>query len=129
MTITVSKQSAVLEKRDNAFSTKDKPGSNVRRKHLTTNRPISTKVKLFERDAILEDTLINNHTTITRPLTRREVEILQLIVSGRTNREIARILYRTERIIEYNRSRLMRKLGTHNAAELVKRAIAMGIVS
>ena len=125
----MSKQSAVLERQENASSNKHKLSSNAQGKHLTSNRPISTKVKLFERDAILEDALINNHTTNTKPLTRREAQILQLIVSGRTNREIARILYRTERTIEYNRSRLMRKLGAHNAAELVKRAITMGIVS
>ena len=59
----------------------------------------------------------------------RETEILQLIVSGKTNKKIAQVLYRTERTVEYHRNRLMRKLGAKTAADLVKRAITMGIIS
>ena len=75
----------------------------------------------------LEDTLVNN-TIISERLTKREAEILQLVVSGKTNKEIARMVCRTQRTIEYHRNRLMRKLDAHNAADLVKRAIAMGVV-
>ena len=50
------------------------------------------------------------------------------VLDGKTNKEIAQLLYRTERTIEYHRNRLMRKLGTHNIVELIKRAIEMGIV-
>lgn len=85
-------------------------------------------VKLPEMDEFLEDTLVNNNIEISELLTRREAEILQFIVSGRTNKEIGRILCRTERTVEYHRNRLMHKFGAHNAADLVKRAIAMGIV-
>ena len=78
-------------------------------------------------DRFLEDTLVNN-TIISERLTKREAEILQLVVSGKTNKEIARMVCRTQRTIEYHRNRLMRKLDAHNAAELVKRAIAIGVV-
>ena len=61
-------------------------------------------------------------------LTSREAQVLQLIVSGKSNKEIARMIFRTERTVEYHRNRLMHKIGAHNAAELVKRAIAMGFV-
>jgi DNA-binding CsgD family transcriptional regulator len=77
-------------------------------------------------DELLERTLTN--INIAEPLTKREAEILQLIVSGKTNKEIARILSRTERTVEYHRNRLMRKVGAHSAADLVKRTIAMGIM-
>lgn len=88
---------------------------------------VITNVKLPEMDELLEETLVNNTNTV-KPLTRREAQILQLIVSGRTNKEIARILCRTKRTVEYHRNRLMHKLNAHNAAELVKHAIGMGIV-
>ncbi len=77
-------------------------------------------------DELLEDMLANIRAA--EHLTKREAEILKLIVSGNTNKKIARKLYRTERTVEYHRNRLMRKLGAHNAADLVKRAIAMEIV-
>ena len=73
----------------------------------------------------MEGTL--NNIGIGEPLTKREAEILRLIVAGKTNKEIARIFCRAERTIEYHRNRLMRKLGVHNAAGLVKRAVAMSI--
>ena len=62
------------------------------------------------------------------PLTKREGEILRLIVSGQTNKQIARHLSRSERTVEYHRNRLMRKVGAHNAAQLVKGAMVMGLV-
>jgi DNA-binding CsgD family transcriptional regulator len=62
------------------------------------------------------------------PLTKREGEILRLIVSGQTNKQIAHQLSRSERTVEYHRNRLMRKVGAHNAAQLVKGAMVMGLV-
>lgn len=87
----------------------------------------ATSVRILETDQLLEDTLVNNNTEISEPLTKREAEILHFIVAGKTNKQIARMLCRTERTVEYHRNRLMRKLNAHSAADLVKRAIAMGI--
>lgn len=97
-------------------------------KHSINNtRRFGKTVKPPEMDELLEDTLVNA-TGIGKPLTRREAEILKLIISGKTNKEIARRFCRTERTIEYHRNRLMRKFDAHNAAELVKRALVMGMV-
>jgi len=83
--------------------------------------------KLPKADEHLEKTLVQKTHTASL-LTKRESEILELIVAGNTNKEIARQLCRNERTIEYHRNRLMRKLNAHNAADLVKRAIIMGIL-
>lgn len=77
--------------------------------------------KLLEKNLIFD---ISNNA----PLTKREEEILRLIVSGQTNKQIARQLSRSERTVEYHRNRLMQKLGAHNAAQLVKGAMVMGLV-
>ncbi len=78
-------------------------------------------------DTLLENTVVfNAENGVT--LTRREREILRLIVGGETNKEIAKRLSRSERTIEFHRNRLMRKMSAHNAAELVRRAIVLGIV-
>jgi len=94
--------------------------------HSGVNQISAADVKLPTIDDILEDALVG-----IRPaehLTERETEILKLIVRGNTNKKIAQKLYRAERTVEYHRNRLMRKLGAHNAADLVRRAIAMGVV-
>jgi DNA-binding NarL/FixJ family response regulator len=80
-----------------------------------------------EIDKLLENTLVYN-INIGRSLTTRQAEILQLIVSGKTNKEIGRMLSRTERTVEYHRNNIYRRLGAHNAAELVRIAIALGII-
>jgi len=79
-----------------------------------------------EKDELLENTLYN--IRVSNSLTRRETEILNLIVAGNTNKEISQKISRTERTIEYHRNRLMHKLGSKTAADLVKRAITMGII-
>ncbi|HDZ68869.1 MAG TPA: response regulator transcription factor [Phycisphaerales bacterium] len=78
-------------------------------------------------DELLENTL-GDTINITEPLTSREAEILQSIIAGKTNKQIARKLCRSERTVEYHRNRLMRKLNAKTAADLVKRAIATGIM-
>ncbi len=62
------------------------------------------------------------------PLTRSEKRVLQLIVDGRSNKEIADLLHRSIRTIEVHRSRLMRKIGAENLVDLLKRAATMGLV-
>jgi len=83
-------------------------------------------LKRPQADRHLENTLVDN-IGISEPLTRREVQILRSILAGKTNKQIALMLSRSRRTIEYHRNRLMRKLNAHNTVELVKRAVAMGI--
>jgi two-component system, NarL family, response regulator NreC len=62
-------------------------------------------------------------------LTSREREVLQLIVEGHTNREIATHLHLSEKTIEKHRGHLMAKLQTHDIAGLVRFAIKHGLVT
>jgi FixJ family two-component response regulator len=57
-------------------------------------------------------------------LTPKEREVLDQIVAGRTNREIADQLGLSVRAVEDRRARLMRKLGVNSLAGLV--AVATG---
>jgi len=68
----------------------------------------------------------------TDPLSRlsdREREVLVLIASGRSNKEIASALGIGVRTIETHRERIMRKLEIRSVAGLTKFAIANGLVS
>jgi len=60
-------------------------------------------------------------------LSRREREVLRLIASGKTNREIAEELCISLKTVETHRTRIMQKLDLHNTADLVRYAIKSGI--
>lgn len=53
-------------------------------------------------------------------LTPREREVMDLVVSGRHNREIAVLLDISVRTVEVHKARLMTKLGAGNVADLVR---------
>ena len=62
-------------------------------------------------------------------LTTRELEVLQLIVHGKSNKEIATVLGVSANTVAVHRANIMQALGMHNTAELVVYAIREGLVS
>lgn len=62
-------------------------------------------------------------------LTTRELEVLQLIVHGKSNKEIAVVLGVSANTVAVHRANLMQTLGIHNTAELVVYAIRNGLAS
>jgi DNA-binding NarL/FixJ family response regulator len=62
-------------------------------------------------------------------LTTRELEVLQLIVHGKSNKEIAVVLGVSVNTVAVHRANLMQTLGIHNTAELVVYAIRNGLAS
>ena len=62
-------------------------------------------------------------------LTARELEILQLIVDGRSNKEIAGQLNLSANTVAVHRANMMDALGIHKTAELVVYAIRNGLVN
>jgi DNA-binding NarL/FixJ family response regulator len=62
-------------------------------------------------------------------LTRRELEILQLIVEGKSNRQIADQLRLSANTVGVHRANIMNALGIHKTAELVVYAIQNGLVN
>jgi DNA-binding NarL/FixJ family response regulator len=62
-------------------------------------------------------------------LTPRELEVLQLIVSGKSNKEIASQLELSVNTVAVHRANIMDTLGIHKTAELVVYAIRHGLVS
>ncbi|NLW60146.1 MAG: response regulator transcription factor [Firmicutes bacterium] len=63
-----------------------------------------------------------------RNLTPREIELLQLIVKGYKNREIAERLMIALKTVENHRANIMKKLNVTNTAELIVTAVKEGIV-
>ncbi|HEY6128130.1 MAG TPA: response regulator transcription factor [Candidatus Acidoferrum sp.] len=62
-------------------------------------------------------------------LTTRELEILQHIVAGKSNKEIASDLNLSVNTVSVHRANIMDRLGIHKTAELVVYAIRNGLVN
>jgi DNA-binding NarL/FixJ family response regulator len=62
-------------------------------------------------------------------LTARELEVLQLIAMGKSNKEIASDLDLSVNTIAVHRANIMNALGLHKTAELVVYAIRNGLVN
>jgi DNA-binding NarL/FixJ family response regulator len=60
-------------------------------------------------------------------LTPREREVLQLLAEGHTTPEIARIIHRSPETVRSHRLQIMRKLGLHSTAELIRFALEHGL--
>ena len=54
--------------------------------------------------------------------------MFQLIAEGRSNKEIAALLFISADAVETHRSHIMEKLGLHSATEVVLYAVHRGIV-
>ncbi|MGC1903004.1 MAG: response regulator transcription factor [Candidatus Acidiferrum sp.] len=81
-------------------------------------------------EAIVESRLRKKSTEAsgTGRLTGRQVEVLRLIVGGKTATEIGFALGMSAKTVETHRTNMMRRSGTHSAAELVRYALRNKIV-
>jgi len=62
-------------------------------------------------------------------LTQRELEVLKMIVDGKSNKEIATELGLSANTVAVHRANIMNTLGIHKTAELVVYAIRAGLVN
>ncbi|MEM6734883.1 MAG: response regulator transcription factor [Bacteroidota bacterium] len=91
--------------------------------------------KYFSREVI--DTAINSYREIKHEqkkkeevqLTKRELEVLIDISNGLKNQEIAQRLFITEKTVEAHRGNVMKKLQARNMAELIKKAMTLGLLN
>ena len=93
-------------------------------KTFFTGRLTSSMAESFIQMADTQDGLIPG-----TPLTQREVEIMQLLAEGRSNKEVAAALGIGLKTVETHRMNLMAKLGLHSVVDLVRYAIRNGIVA
>jgi predicted ATPase/DNA-binding CsgD family transcriptional regulator len=61
-------------------------------------------------------------------LTRREMEVLRLVVAGRSDREIAGALFISHRTVNAHVAHIFDKLGVNSRAEVAARAVRIGLV-
>lgn len=70
-------------------------------------------------------------STAVRPreLTKREIEIVQLVAQGCRNREVAEKLGIKVKTVETHRANIMNKLALRNIAHLIRYAIQKGLIT
>ena len=92
---------------------------------------IATIRDALARDRALRPARIERERIAKRlaTLTERERQVLEHIVAGRLNKQIAADLGTVEKTIKYHRANLMRKMGVRVVADLVKLAERAGIGS
>lgn len=83
----------------------------------------------LEQDARARRIEAQNSTVAVRfsRLTEREQEVMNLVVAGRSNKEIAQKLQCSHRTVEVHRSRLMAKMEAHTLPDLVSMAAVCGL--
>ena len=60
--------------------------------------------------------------------TKRELEIIKIIYSGKTNKEIAAYLNVSLKTIDFNKARIYKKTGTYTSVGIVVFALAKGLL-
>ncbi|HBG19738.1 MAG TPA: DNA-binding response regulator [Desulfobulbaceae bacterium] len=71
----------------------------------------------------------NDKKSPFQELTRREKEILQLVVKGFTSKKMAEHLHLSQRTIDHHRSNLLRKFNRKNSVDLVNYAVRNGFIT
>lgn len=77
---------------------------------------------------LLESEARQREEEASDPLSEREREVLRLLALGHTNQEIAKLLYISVRTAESHRAHIMQKLRLATRAELVRYALAHGLL-
>jgi two-component system response regulator NreC len=87
----------------------------------------STLARFLVKDVL--DRPASVSTGAAEELTPREREVLTYIAEGFTNREIAEALVISVKTVDRHRENIIQKLNLHSGIELVKYAIARGLIS
>jgi DNA-binding NarL/FixJ family response regulator len=94
---------------------------------------LSTAIRKVAAGETVFDPKVEQKTALrgerSNALTQRELEVLQMIVDGKSNKEIATALDLSANTVAVHRANIMNTLGIHKTAELVVYAIRAGLVN
>lgn len=61
-------------------------------------------------------------------LTKREAEVLALVLDGKSSREVAAALYCSKRTVDFHLARIYDKLQVSNRVQAMRRATVLGLL-
>lgn len=85
--------------------------------------------KLIFEDFYTVEKSKNPKKTLPNQLTKREMEVLALVASGKANKEIAEALFISVKTVETHKTHILIKLGLNNNSELIRYALKNNIIS
>jgi DNA-binding CsgD family transcriptional regulator len=69
----------------------------------------------------------SQHRSIVN-LTKREAEVLSMVLKGQSSREVATALFCSKRTVDFHLSRIYEKLQVSNRVQAMRRATMLGLV-
>ena len=91
-------------------------------------RPVDKEALKATVRAVMRENTVGG-TLAGSPLTGGEITVLKLIIADKTNSEMAHLLGRSVRTIEWRRANIMKKLGVESLVGLIRRSAELGIVN
>ena len=91
--------------------------------------PSITAKVVTEFSRISKPAIRNKDDVMTDPLSPREIEILKLVATGASNREIAKMLVITEGTVKNHLSSILSKLGVRDRMQAILKAKEYGIIT
>ena len=89
---------------------------------------LDTIERVIEASSSDENTVTNAEAdALLSNLSKREMEVLSLLVQGKQNKVVARELEISPRTVEVHRARIMQRLGATSFAELVRLSVMSGL--
>jgi DNA-binding CsgD family transcriptional regulator len=82
------------------------------------------------RRSILLNDLSIHDTQVSEPikLTKREIEVLTLVIEGKSSKEVADMLYVSKRTVDFHLANIYDKLQVSNRVQAFRRAARLGLI-
>jgi FixJ family two-component response regulator len=87
-------------------------------------KPLDRNVFLQKVESVLRQNGFID-SSAGQALTKAEKKVLKLILEGKTNKQIAHIMSRSIRTVEFHRANIMHKFNVDNLVELIKKAACL----
>ena len=100
-------------------------------RHIKNNKPFFTgKLATSMAESFVRDNRGSgaNASTDEAPLSKRELEVVQLLASGKSNKEAAALIGVSTRTVESHRNHIMRKMDFGSFSDLIRFAIRNNLI-
>jgi DNA-binding NarL/FixJ family response regulator len=82
-----------------------------------------------DAEATLVATSVESRSRLREPLTSREVQVLELLAEGLSNKAIGARLDISDQTVKFHVASIAGKLGARNRTDAVRRALRLGLIA
>src|ERR1700722_7693837 len=98
-------------------------------RHIQQHKPFFTgKLAMSMAESFVRDTGAKNDSNSDQPLSARELEVVQLLATGKSNKEAAAMIGVSTRTVESHRNHIMRKMDFRSFSDLIRFAIRNNLI-